>query len=266
MGAGEAFGPGNHHVDRGRVAPTPSPFHTPADQSSTACRKSQARPLGRSKHMEDYSKSLKSSSARIRLSARRDRCPPLSSDKDCFQTVPNATRTSRPSKKVPPSGGSSFAIVPDEKWYVCGYQNYTQVKYEVAQKQSSCGTSHPSNRQDQDSRSTSPGVCSIKKSCRDRSTELLKQEYSTEDSNRPPCSSHGSKTEVASGHSVSQRWMESWRRAEDRTATGDDGRLQNSSDGLWSSQWLRKDMTVAEAGNWQQQHRGSQIRGSCGRQ
>ncbi|WVZ74552.1 hypothetical protein U9M48_022720 [Paspalum notatum var. saurae] len=45
MGAGEAFGPGNHHVDRGRVAPTPPPFHTPADQSSTACRKSQARPL-----------------------------------------------------------------------------------------------------------------------------------------------------------------------------------------------------------------------------
>ena len=55
---------------------------------------------------------LNSSSARIRKSASRDLCPPLSFDKDCFQTLPNATQTSRPSKKLPPSGGSSFAIVP----------------------------------------------------------------------------------------------------------------------------------------------------------
>lgn len=48
-------------------------------------------------------------------SASRDRCPPLSSDSDCFQTLPNATRTSRPSKKLHPSGGSSLAIVPGRR-------------------------------------------------------------------------------------------------------------------------------------------------------
>lgn len=58
---------------------------------------------------------MKRRSARIKESASRDRCPPLSSDRDCFQTPPNATRTSRPSKKVPPSGGASFAVVPGSK-------------------------------------------------------------------------------------------------------------------------------------------------------
>lgn len=51
----------------------------------------------------------------MRESARSDRCPPLNSDKDCFQTLPNATRTSRPSKKLQPSGGSSLAIVPGKR-------------------------------------------------------------------------------------------------------------------------------------------------------
>lgn len=58
---------------------------------------------------------LKSSSAKIRESASRDRWPPLSSDRDCFQTDPNATRTSRPSRKLHPSGGSSFAMFPDNR-------------------------------------------------------------------------------------------------------------------------------------------------------
>lgn len=58
---------------------------------------------------------LKRSKAKISESASRDLCPPLSSDNDCFQTLPNATRTSRPSKKLQPSGGSSFAIVPGNK-------------------------------------------------------------------------------------------------------------------------------------------------------
>lgn len=58
---------------------------------------------------------MKRRSARIKESASRDRCPPLSSDRDCFQTPPNATRTSRPSKKVPPSGGASFAVVPGSR-------------------------------------------------------------------------------------------------------------------------------------------------------
>lgn len=48
----------------------------------------------------------------MRERARSDLCPPLSSDKDCFHTLPNATRTSRPSRKLDPSGGSSLAIVP----------------------------------------------------------------------------------------------------------------------------------------------------------
>ena len=58
---------------------------------------------------------MNSSIARIRGSASKDLCPPLSSDKDCFQTPPNATRTSRPSKKLLPSRGSSFAIVPGNR-------------------------------------------------------------------------------------------------------------------------------------------------------
>uniref|UniRef100_A0A7C9AIN1 Uncharacterized protein n=1 Tax=Opuntia streptacantha TaxID=393608 RepID=A0A7C9AIN1_OPUST len=55
---------------------------------------------------------LNRSNANIKDNASRDLCPPLSSDNDCFQTPPNATRTSRPSKKLPPSGGSNFAVVP----------------------------------------------------------------------------------------------------------------------------------------------------------
>lgn len=55
------------------------------------------------------------SNAKIRERASRDLCPPLSSERECFQTLPKATRTSRPSKKEHPSGGSSFAIVPGNK-------------------------------------------------------------------------------------------------------------------------------------------------------
>lgn len=58
---------------------------------------------------------MKRSNANISDSARRDLCPPLSSDKDCFQTFPKATRTSRPSRKLPSSGGSSFAMVPGSR-------------------------------------------------------------------------------------------------------------------------------------------------------
>lgn len=58
---------------------------------------------------------MKRSNARIKESASRDLCPPLSSDRDCFQTLPKATRTSRPSRKLPPSGGSSFAMVPGSR-------------------------------------------------------------------------------------------------------------------------------------------------------
>jgi hypothetical protein len=58
---------------------------------------------------------LNSNNAKIRDRARRERCPPLNSDKDCFHTLPNATRTSSPSKKSQPSGGSSFAIVPGNR-------------------------------------------------------------------------------------------------------------------------------------------------------
>ena len=54
---------------------------------------------------------LKRSNANISESASRDLCPQLSSDSECFPTPPNTTRTSNPSKKLPPSGGSSFAIV-----------------------------------------------------------------------------------------------------------------------------------------------------------
>lgn len=56
-------------------------------------------------------------SSRDKISDRvkRDRCPPLSSDRLCFQTPPNATRTSRPSKKLQPSGGSSLASVPGRR-------------------------------------------------------------------------------------------------------------------------------------------------------
>ena len=39
-------------------------------------------------------------------------CPPLSSVSDCFQTSPNATLTSRPSRMLWPSGAMSFALVP----------------------------------------------------------------------------------------------------------------------------------------------------------
>lgn len=58
---------------------------------------------------------LKRSKAKIRESARSDRCPPLSSERDCFQTLPNATLTSRPSKKSHPSDGSSLAVVPGNR-------------------------------------------------------------------------------------------------------------------------------------------------------
>lgn len=55
---------------------------------------------------------MKRSKAKISESASRDLCPPLSYDNDCVQTVPNATWTSNPSKKVLPSGGSNLAIDP----------------------------------------------------------------------------------------------------------------------------------------------------------
>ena len=55
---------------------------------------------------------MKRSNAKIRESANKDRWPPLNSDNDCFQTPPNATLTSRPSKKLQPSGGSNLAVVP----------------------------------------------------------------------------------------------------------------------------------------------------------
>lgn len=41
---------------------------------------------------------LKSSMARMSESANRERCPPLSSVRDCFQTPPNATHTSNPAE------------------------------------------------------------------------------------------------------------------------------------------------------------------------
>jgi hypothetical protein len=40
------------------------------------------------------------------------RCPPLSSVKLCFHTLPNCTRTSRPSVRSCPSGGCNFAKFP----------------------------------------------------------------------------------------------------------------------------------------------------------
>lgn len=55
---------------------------------------------------------LKRSMDRMRLSASRERWPPLSSVRDSFHTPLNATRTSSPSRTVQPSGGSSFAVVP----------------------------------------------------------------------------------------------------------------------------------------------------------
>jgi len=67
----------------------------------------------------------------MRESASRDLCPPLSSDSDCFQTDPNATRTSKPSKKLPPSGGSNFAIVPGNK--VENMDPKSLKKYEISQ-------------------------------------------------------------------------------------------------------------------------------------
>ena len=39
-------------------------------------------------------------------------CPPESSVKLSFQTLPNATFTSNPSRTVMPSGGASLALVP----------------------------------------------------------------------------------------------------------------------------------------------------------
>ena len=58
---------------------------------------------------------LNSKRARMRESASKDLCPPLNSDRDCFHTLPNPTRTSSPSMKSPPSGGTSFAIVPGRR-------------------------------------------------------------------------------------------------------------------------------------------------------
>mmetsp|Transcript_33990 Transcript_33990/g.79503 ORF Transcript_33990/g.79503 Transcript_33990/m.79503 type:complete len:329 (+) Transcript_33990:40-1026(+) len=43
--------------------------------------------------------------------ARRDRWPPLSSDKDCFQTPLKATLISKPSTSLMPCGGSNLALV-----------------------------------------------------------------------------------------------------------------------------------------------------------
>ena len=56
---------------------------------------------------------LKRRRLNINDSATRDRCPPLNSDKDSFQTSPKATLTSRPPSITSiPSGGRSFACVP----------------------------------------------------------------------------------------------------------------------------------------------------------
>ena len=55
---------------------------------------------------------LNSNIDRMRLRASSERCPPLSSVSDSFHTPLNATRTSRPSSTVQPSGGSSLAVVP----------------------------------------------------------------------------------------------------------------------------------------------------------
>ena len=63
---------------------------------------SQKKEITRSTHLQRAS---------TRLRASRLRCPPLSSVSDSFHTPPNATRTSRPSRKVPPSGGVSRAAV-----------------------------------------------------------------------------------------------------------------------------------------------------------
>mmetsp|Transcript_1380 Transcript_1380/g.3746 ORF Transcript_1380/g.3746 Transcript_1380/m.3746 type:complete len:201 (+) Transcript_1380:428-1030(+) len=54
---------------------------------------------------------LKSNKARTKESASKERCPPLSSDRDCFQTPLNATLISKPSVGSIPSGGSSLALV-----------------------------------------------------------------------------------------------------------------------------------------------------------
>mmetsp|Transcript_84460 Transcript_84460/g.247701 ORF Transcript_84460/g.247701 Transcript_84460/m.247701 type:complete len:201 (-) Transcript_84460:2991-3593(-) len=54
---------------------------------------------------------LKRSSARTSESARSERCPPLSSESEDFQTPLKATLISRPSVGSMPSGGSSFALV-----------------------------------------------------------------------------------------------------------------------------------------------------------
>mmetsp|Transcript_10731 Transcript_10731/g.45687 ORF Transcript_10731/g.45687 Transcript_10731/m.45687 type:complete len:245 (-) Transcript_10731:330-1064(-) len=53
---------------------------------------------------------LNRSSAKINESASKLRWPPESSVRLSFQTPPNATRTSRPARKLSPSGGSSFAL------------------------------------------------------------------------------------------------------------------------------------------------------------
>jgi hypothetical protein len=53
------------------------------------------------------------SKARIKLKARSDLYPPLSSDRESFQAPPlNATFNSRPSRTDFPSGGTSFALAP----------------------------------------------------------------------------------------------------------------------------------------------------------
>eukprot|EP00438_Fugacium_kawagutii_P009040 Skav202975 [mRNA] locus=scaffold2274:481138:483575:+ [translate_table: standard] len=54
---------------------------------------------------------LKSSRAKTKESAKSERCPPLSSVKDCFQTPWKATLISKPSVSSIPCGGSSLALV-----------------------------------------------------------------------------------------------------------------------------------------------------------
>mmetsp|Transcript_14714 Transcript_14714/g.50807 ORF Transcript_14714/g.50807 Transcript_14714/m.50807 type:complete len:287 (-) Transcript_14714:1956-2816(-) len=58
---------------------------------------------------------LKRSMDSTRLSAMSDRWPPLSSESESFQRLPNATLTSRPSSTVSPAGGSSLALAPGSR-------------------------------------------------------------------------------------------------------------------------------------------------------
>mmetsp|Transcript_26720 Transcript_26720/g.61905 ORF Transcript_26720/g.61905 Transcript_26720/m.61905 type:complete len:212 (+) Transcript_26720:390-1025(+) len=53
---------------------------------------------------------LKSSNANTKDRASKERCPPLSSVRDCFQTPWKPTLISRPSVASMPSGGSNFAL------------------------------------------------------------------------------------------------------------------------------------------------------------